>query len=623
MSIKKIILLFSDGKNNEKILHRYFSYDNIYWTYFGPNYPNFKRIDAYIGNHFKYIEISRKLDDISGKIRDDYQHYIDDLNTANKDTFQWWFTPISSRNPGKSSVFQNLCFLELVKEIVSEISPTEIFVIVAENYSIGHAIEANADALGAEVVTLGKNKRSFHCRIASIIRRIIRCIAKAGFNHASAILTAIRSENKPAKRYSKISGKTCMIDVFVYENNFTDNGGFTDRYFPGLEPFLIKNGYNVVYYPTFTGTNLNKYSRYRKARANKRVFLIEQDFLHIRDYFSAMKSAIISVRFKVKGPLFYGFDIGKIDEGDFKWNSLENIFKAYLQYFAFVRMSETLGDKFERIISWHENQLQDKALCKAVHETFKGCKIVGSHPYIHYSNWLNPIPLNSETVNVYTPDVFLTLGDSEAQKIKRQLSKKECYCSASLRYYKLFNRSKYIIKTTNNNMKNILVLFPYSRIETQYLMSKITEIDSVYGNKCNYILKCHPDYDITTLKSIYNFSSINARIQFTEKDIYSISSSTCINAVISMSSSVIVESASLGIPTIVMFNPNTLTDDPFEGESWINVIKCYNNSDLMSALDKFFSIDYSIAKTYRKEGENIRNSHFSISKSNDLSDYIN
>ena len=111
-----------------------------------------------------------------------------------------------------------------------------------------------------------------------------------------------------------------MIDVFVFEKNFTTDGGFADRYFPGLDQFLINNGYNVIYYPTFTETKLNKYSLYCKARANNSIFLIEQNFLKITDYFKSFRQALKSTTFRVNAPLFRGFDVAKIDDGDFKWD---------------------------------------------------------------------------------------------------------------------------------------------------------------------------------------------------------------------------------------------------------------------------------------------------------------
>lgn len=159
-------------------------------------------------------------------------------------------------------------------------------------------------------------------------------------------------------------------------------------------------------------------------------------------------------------------------------------------------------------------------------------------------------------------------------------------------------------------------------MDAKYLLTKITEIDSVYGNKFKYILKSHPDYNAETLKSTFNFENINAKVLFTDKDIYSLNSSICVNAVISMSSSIIVESASLGLPTIILFNPNSLTYDPFEKESWINVAKSYSNADLISALDRFISIDDITAQNYQKEGVNIQNAHFSTDYTDDLSAYV-
>ncbi len=623
MPIDNIVLLYSNLHGNESKLARYLCDDDCCWTYLGPDYLNYLKIEKYVDNKLQYIEISKKLDEISNIIRDDFMSYVDSLNLSHKDSFEWWFTPLSSRNPSMSGIFQNVCFLELLKNLCTELN-YKILIVVAENYSIGHSIESHEDYLKTKIFCMGKPVRTPLHYIASGLFWIGKCLFKAGLNYIFAKLSAFNAQIKPKDMYSEISGKTCMIDVFVYEKNFSADGGFADRYFPGLEPYLIKNGYNVVYYPTFAETKLNKYSLYRKARANDRVFLIEQDFLRIRDYFSAMKSTIRSVRFNVNGsPLFNGLDICKIDEGDFKWSSLENIYMAYLQYYAFVRMSEILGDKFERIISWHENQLQNKALCKAVHETFKGCKIVGSHAYIHFSNYLNIYPIDSEAIMGYTPDVILSLGNNEVKKIKRYMSKIDCHSSASLRYSNIFTRSKSNNHTTETIVKNILVLFPYSIVDIKYLLTKICEIDSVYSSYCRFILKCHPDYDANMLKSIFDFDRIKADIQFTEKDIYSLYSSICVNAVISMSSSIIIESASLGIPTIVMFNPNSLTDDPFEKESWINVMRCYTNSDLIAALEKCFLIDDFTTQKFQKEGESIRNAHFSFSKFNDLSSYLN
>ena len=590
MPLQKITILFSDGKSNENKLSKYFSDENILWTYLGPNYINFKRIDSSLREHFRYIEISERLDKISDRIRDQYQLYVDDLNNTNKDTFEWWFTTISSRNPSMSGVFQNICYLELIKEILPETSKGKKLVIVAENYSIGHAIEANADALGVEVITIGKNKKSLTCRIASGIWWTGKCLFKTGLNYIYARLSAIRVEKKPTQRYSGISGKTCMIDVFVYAKNFSDDGGFVDRYFPGLESFLIKNGYNVVYYPTFAETKLNKYSLYCKARANDRVFLIEQDFLKIKDYFKSFIHALKSTTLCVNAPPFRGFDVAKIDYGDFKWDCFETIFKAYLQYYAFLRMSVSLGDKFERIILWHENQLQDKALCKAVHENFKACKIVGSHGYIHFLEILNLYPLNSEAKSNFVPDTIIAPGDVTNKEISNYLSRVPVYTGAPLRYGYLYDISQNLSDLSSHYM-DILLLLPYwedSAIEL--ICRSYPVLSNIYpqiyvrthpASSLDNIISNLPEYIDKTRLIFRNDCSLNNLL----KNKY---------IVISSCSGSILEAIANKLPTVTLANMNTITFNLFPKYHMnaSNVLKCYDDNSLYLALQSINSSKY-------------------------------
>ena len=616
MPQQKIILLYSNGKSNEKKLSKYFSERNIQWTYLGPNYINFKRIDSYLREHFRYIEISKRLDKTSDIIRGQYQHYIDELNATNKDTFEWWFTPISSRNPSMSGVFQNLCYLELIKEILFENSQEEILVIVAENYSIGHAIETNADALGVKVITLGKNKRSLPSRITSGIWWTGKCLFKAGLNYGYARLSAIRSEKKPAQRYSGIAGKTCMINVVVYEKNFADDGGFADRYFPGLEQFLIKNGYNVVYYPTFTETKLNKYNLYCKARANDRVFLIEQDFLKITDYFKSIRDALRSTTFRVNAPLFMGFNVAKIDDGDFKWDSFENIFKAYLQYYAFLRMSLSLGNKFERIISWHENQLQDKALCKAVHETFNVCKIVGGHAYLPLKNIQNTWISIPEYKNGFAPDIILSMCKHEySNEYYRDII--PVMKTPSFRNISIFNNKK--IGTLVQKEK-ILVLLPISLNDSHELLSKLfSELKESEINE-EILVKCHPDYDTSTLLSYLKGTDMcNVKFVFTLLNINELLPQ--VRLAISAESSSILDFAAAGIPSVFVSKKNSLSKNPLYLDTFSHYKICYGNNELIQQIKQFINGNYDPIK-YESQGNLIKENYFIPITEEYLQEYI-
>ena len=595
MPRKKIILLFSDGKSNEDTLSQYFSDKSVYWIYLGPNYINFKRIDSYLRDHFRCIEISEKIDHIANSIRDQYLQYVDNLNNANKDSFEWWFTPISSRNPSMSGVFQNICFLELIKEVLSDASitsETQRIVIIAENYSIGHAIESNADVLNVEIITIGKNKKSIHDRLISGVWWIGKCLFKAGLNHISAKVSALRltASKKPRRRYYNISGKVALIYVFVYEENFAIGGEFADRYFPGLEQFLLKNNYNVIYFPIFAGTNLNKYSIFCKARENDRIFLIEQDFLFIRDYFMAIRSAIRSINIsldEIHAPLFDGFKVGQIDEGDFKWDCFENIFKAYLQYHAFINMSQTLGYKIERIIAWHENFLQDKAMCKAVHDKFKGCTIVGSHAYIHYLNELNLYPLHYESVWGYSPDTLLSSGPIATRDLERYAINIPVIASIPFRYTYLYSKSSQHpnqLKLMRN--RDILVMLPYSRVQSVELLSRVlrsvkNSIDAIY-------VRCHPDFDESEILNLLNEKTHHANLKFVNKEKLSDLFSRGY-VVISVASGVIIEAIAYGNPTIIVSSNNAVSTSPIDmNDTYKNdyIVICYDDKSLYDAINK-------------------------------------
>ena len=116
--IKNIIILYSDLDGNERLISKFVHINNGNWVYFGKNYINFKKIESFFGSKFEYIEISELLDKVSGLYRDDYNMYIDQLNRLNKDKFEWWFTPLSSRNIYLNDVFQNICYWNVVEEVI-------------------------------------------------------------------------------------------------------------------------------------------------------------------------------------------------------------------------------------------------------------------------------------------------------------------------------------------------------------------------------------------------------------------------------------------------------------------------------------------------------------------------
>ncbi|MBN2735037.1 MAG: hypothetical protein JXQ82_09305 [Methanomicrobiaceae archaeon] len=578
MPEKMIALLYSNLSGNEKKILKKMPKKSGGWLYFGKDYRNLKRVELYLGCNFKLIEISKKLDEISGFLRGDYQNYIDKINKINKDSFEWWFTPLSSRNIYMSEVFQNICYLQLLKDLYEK-HEEDIVLIVVESYSAGRIIEEWARE---NEIPIKPVSRPYNGKIRTFARAsyaIVKTTAKTLINCVFAVISGMKVGRKNIISVFKDAKRTALIDVFIYESNFGEDGSFNDRYFPGLETFLKKDDCNVIYHPKFAETKLNKYRLYRKIRENERFFVIAEDYLRFSDYIRSLIMSVKAVTFSGKIPEFIDYDISFADECENKWKCFDGIFKSILIYHLFLRLESIIGDNIERIISWHENQLQDKALSLAIHESFKNTKIVGVHHLIHYSNYLSFYPVDSEAKASLIPDIILTTGVLESTKLRKYLSMVPVNESAALRYSSLFNTES---RRTVLQSGDILLLLPYDRNDAFELLIRVGRILSSLDIVSNVLVKCHPDYGKEIFSGIFeNFESSDKMI-FTEKKPDELFNS--VSVVISTASGSIVEAAVSGVPTILLSKSNALGLNPFDLVDYPFISVCYDSDSLVEAV---------------------------------------
>lgn len=600
----RIILIYSTHFKLNKVQISSFSDNESYWLYFGRDYLKFKEYESHFRDKFELIEISEKLDRISDRIRDDFNHYIDDANRNNNDIFEWWFTPLSSRNIYLSEVFQNVCYLELVKDICSEY-PVKDLVIVVESYSTGKIIEKWAEDENISVKSISNPYRGKFYFLCQGFAEIGKSTFKAFINFTFAKVSNIsfKSNSKKNKKINSfLEGKTALIDLFVYESNFGGNGSFNDRYFPGLESYLKENSYNVIYHPTLTETKLNKLNLYKKIRDNERFFIIKEDYLHISDYLKSLKMAVKAVTFNEKLPYFRDIDLSFADSCENKWIYFDGIFKSILVYYLFLRLGKVTEDKIERIISWHENQLQDKALCLAVHNSFQGTKIIGVQHFIHFSNYLSLYPLDSEASLL--PDIILTTGPMESDKILDYITLLPVYDSAALRYMHVFESDELLL----NKNRDILLILPYNKNEAIELIERVFSVLSSIDLGVNIILKCHPDYDVKDITGYLGNNNYGANFFFTDKNIHDLV--TDVNVAISVASSSAVESVGLGLPTILFSKFSTLNLNPFDKISSPLISICYDAESLLVLINYYLKVSFKERENLTVKAKKIKTKFF-------------
>ncbi|EHQ36872.1 hypothetical protein [Methanoplanus limicola] len=617
----RIILIYSTHFKLNKVQISYFSDNESYWLYFGRDYLKFKEYEFYFKDKFELIEISEKLDRISDRIRDDFNHYIDDVNRNNNDIFEWWFTPLSSRNIYLSEVFQNVCYLELVKEVCSNY-PGKKIVIVVESYSTGVLIEKWADDENISVISISRPYRGKFYFLWQAFAEIGKSILKAFINFTFAKISKIsfKSNSKKNKNISSfLDGKTALIDLFVYESNFAEDGSFNDRYFPGLESYLKKNGYNVIYHPTLTETKLNKLNLYKKIRANDRFFIIKEDYLTIFDYLMSLNMAVKAVTFNEKLPYFRDIDISFADSCDNKWVCFDGIFKSILVYYLFLRLGDVSRGKIERIICWHENQLQDKALCLAVNNVSQVIKIIGVQHFIHFSNYLGLYPLDSEYESGLLPDIILTTGVRESIKVRKYLTHVPVKTSLALRY-------SYLFRIHNQNMPipgSILLLLPGDKNDAFEILINVCDILDGLNGVLNVYLKSHPDHGkkiILAFLDILNAKGMSGKFEFKEEKNEVLLKSAAV--VISTASSSIVEAAVLGIPTILLAKYSALNLNPFEYSDLSFVSICYDSDEFRKSLNKYLRLSTKEREKLLIFGEDMKKKFFNPEDAEEMSYFI-
>lgn len=615
MPDKKIFLLYSDCKGNEEKIIRDISDKSGYWLYLGPDYLNFKSVESVLSDKFEFIEISEKLDKISDFLREDYNNYIDSINRINKDSFEWWFTPLSSRNIYLSEIFQNICYLQLVKEIHREY-PDNVLLIVIESYSTGMFIEKWANDIDISVKTFFQPYRGIFYYFNQAFLAIGKTVVKALVNYSFAKISRIRSAKNFKKEYPELGKKTALIDLFVYESNFGDDRSFNDRYFPGLESYLQSKNYNVIYHPTFAETKLNKYNLYRKMRENKRLFLIGGDYLHIFDYVRSLIMSVKIVKISGKIPCFKDYDIYFADKCENKWLCFDGIFMGILIYYLFLRLGNVMSENIERVICWHENQLQDKALSLAVHNSFSNTKVVGVQHLIHYSNYLSLFPLNSEAEASFIPDVILTTGSSESEKLKKYLTLVPVTDSAALRYSHLFNKKN----MEHISKKDVIVLLPYDRNDAFEVIMRVGEIISDIWYSSDFIFKCHPDYGPEIFSGVFNEEEWFEKINFTDKKPDELMYSASV--VISTASGSVIEAAVSGVPTILLAKYNALSLNPLDSVNCSLISICYDKGSLKALVEKYLKFSSDDRMNSVKNGDLLKIKFFTPVNENTMEIFL-
>ena len=509
---------------------------------------------------------------LAKEVKNEFTFFIDEISALYKDSIDWWVTPLASRDTFGYFFFQEVCYALYAQKIIKEDLPTEI---VCCSQGLGKVIKSlipHGIQVKISINEHWKTRIIKNERVKSLIMRqrqiktvgsIVYVLFNAFKKHRAAKKTRIR------KFSFTLKGKKWIVDAFVFPYSF-NGGNFESRHYVNLTD-LIK--FDWVYLPTFI--DIDDFTKtYQLMRQNDPPFIIREDFLRLSDYLWSIGHIFRILPFKRKSITFCSINISSI------WNEhlLENIvgrINALLNYRLPRRLKEC-PIEIQGIMDWFENQIVDKAQNMGFRHAYPSVPIFGYEvPYFsEYGMHLQPTKM--EDAAGIIPDVVGVIG-TEAEKYVKHYNNglKTCVVPA-LGYQHLWNVSD------NNADKReyVVIALPLVTDNAFEILNLAQEIIKFSDREIKCLIKFHPSSNREEIFAFLDSKNIRNRFYYHEGDLSSALRNAC--AVVSSSSSAVLESLSKGMPVIIVGSLTALTHNPAISSVPDDMLKiCYTAEDLL------------------------------------------
>lgn len=570
----------------------------VNWLYLGKDFSAVYSLNGKLPMHFRQIQIGNFHNIIADRIRKRFVDWMDELNDLWGNNKEWWFESLSSKNIYGSDLFQNCCYIEIIKEIFTQNSFEIPGIIFVDS-------EGLARVLAAWLVQ-DKNKVLFCKRFYTgiFIKRGLLTIFDYCFfvcqllsRAAAALLT--KPYRKPVRK--ALRSPCVFIDAFIHSNSFGSDNSFDDPYYPGLYQFFQSRGYEIMIHPILNIPRLNLYSIYRQMRLSNFNFLIPEDYLRLSDFFSIIFYPFRSFKAKILATGFLGIDITLLIKEERMLPLFSTSMLAVSIYCFLIRLKNHHVAP-EIIINRYENQVVDRAFILGAREAYPSSKFIGVQLFMHSLNTLNLFPTKTEVKYKLVPDLVLCTSQLQCEMAKLFTNGFRCLPCAALRFNHVFDKSYDFGSLAAG--KNILVLLPYIHDEALELLSLVKEAKKVLAYNLPFRIKAHPLLDMSSLsKKIGKWPG-----QICDKTLQEELAHALV--VIGFESSSLVEALAYAIPVIFAnrqngFSQNPLVDIP-DGIARV----CYSARDLAEALEYYYRLPLSERSRFKSESVRIRNQYF-------------
>lgn len=614
MSEYRLILSFP-AKNISK-LKKIFPEDKIIlWLYLGKDFFKRRFLDQALGERFSRIDIARLHEEVAKDMRQEYVHWIDDLNRRYGKNIEWWFGSISSRNIYYSDLFQYCCYLEIIERLWREGRETPKLIVI-ESPGLAQAIKKCSERrnINAEIINYSwLNHRAVSCYLTPFLSYLEFSVTLL-LRWIVAHITRLKYGSKDLKIKPSV-----IVDTYILDNCVSENGEFKDRYFPYLYEYLSSKNLHIFVHPVLYGFGFNYYSIYQRMRRSNRLFIIREDYLNVLDYFYALIYPVKVVFWQEIEKLpFRNFDVSDLLEEDHTKSITYNL-QSILIYRLFLRLGKA-GLQPDLIIDWYENQVIDKALIAGARRAFPYIKIIGVQQFLHSLNDLNLFPSQSEVEAGIVPDILFETSQYQCTVAQTFTKEIPCKSVAALRYSHIFDNESILDNGIYQKSDTIFIFLSFNLDDAVELLATVKEGLNQINNYIRLLIKCHPICNSKDLVKSFGEKDWPDRFEIFNGNIQEALNQASI--VISSGSSSIVEAASKGIPVIFVGRQTVLNQNILSNLSMDIVTECFSTAELIRAINKYLNMGQEEKKKYREMGKKVRNLFFEPVNEKTMSPFI-
>jgi len=498
-------------------------------------------------NHLSINHI-RQLNRINNEIKKDYHGLLETVFSKTDGSIYWIVNSIFCRYNYISTIFLDLCYLSLIKEIIEN---EEVNKIICKNNTQKKVVK-NAIKLSHPNIKVVCNEKLIS-KIYFLVNPLIDFLKNIRYSIKFILL---KNKNRSL---SKINNeKMILIDTFFIDSMF-NNGKFEDRYYPGMIENVPKEIRNSIFFVP----NVQIKKKLRKclqiSECANENFIYKFDLLRPKDYLNALFAPFLIKKIKFKNIIFRNIEISSLFQSDFYKNiSHSSSFIGLLNYFFFKRLKEK-NCKIELAVNWFENQIIDRGFNKGLSKYFPTVKTVGYQGFIssyEYEFQLQPTDLEKEIGIV--PKSIAVVGKGLVKEIKKYCDKLNVTSAPGFRMSSVYS-IKSLPQSSDSSQKNILVILSISEKDNNDIIKIIFELNKKLKTKnINFIIKPHPSNNINQEKlSISNYMNNYVITKEPPKKLFH-----NIDIVIGNTSSLCLEALIYGKPVIIIGSQSGITQNP-------------------------------------------------------------